>query len=44
MTWQEAAVLVTVSVGATVANIASGFDPLAVYTGIVAWGARSVLA
>jgi hypothetical protein len=42
MSWAEAMVLVAVAAGATVANAVSGFDPLAVYVGVLGWGARGV--
>lgn len=44
MGWQEASVLIAVSAGATVVAVFSSFDPLAVYTGVLAWGARGVLS
>lgn len=44
MSWQEATVLSVVAAGATVASAVSGFDPLAVYVGILGWGGRAVVS
>lgn len=41
MSWQETTVLAVVTVSATVAAAATGFDPLAIYVGVLGWGARS---
>jgi hypothetical protein len=40
ITLPEAAVLSVVSIAASAVAIATGFDPLPVYTGVLAWGAR----
>lgn len=43
MSWQEATVLSVVGAGATVVAVFGSFDPLAVYVGILGWGARGVV-
>jgi hypothetical protein len=39
VSWQEVTVLGLVTLGATAAAIVGSFDPLAVYTGVLGWGA-----
>ncbi len=39
MKWPEAAVLIVAAAGASVVAVTTAFDPLPVYTAVVAWGA-----
>lgn len=43
MKWSEAAVLISVAMGATLASILAGFDPVAVFTGVLGWGASRTM-
>jgi hypothetical protein len=44
MSAPEAALLGVVAICATVAAVAGSFDPLAVYTGVIGWGASRTVA
>lgn len=41
MSWQEVTILSVVTISATVAAGVAGFDPLAVFVGVLGWGGRS---